>query len=220
MEESAQQRSRMGVDDRLLPRLEHDRPLVLATGTVLREQTGPVLPTRRDMNAARRPHEKDVGAWTHTHDRAKGCVTRSGRCGRTRSVGSRRPWPARSRNRPRGRGRAGGCRRRIELGPGVAAGTIREVWCRMDVTPITERRTADAELAADGARLRPAASASSARDRVVTSYMVASSWREPPTLTRGRGCPGWDSNPHWMDFETIFSAGWNTRARPYRSRRI
>ena len=27
------------------------------------------------------------------------------------------------------------------------------------------------------------------------------------------GCPGWDSNPHWMVFETIGSAGWPTRAR-------
>src|SRR5690606_529024 len=27
------------------------------------------------------------------------------------------------------------------------------------------------------------------------------------------GCPGWDSNPHWIGFEPIASAGWATGAR-------
>jgi hypothetical protein len=28
----------------------------------------------------------------------------------------------------------------------------------------------------------------------------------------GQRCPGWESNPHCMDFEAIDSAGWSTGA--------
>jgi hypothetical protein len=36
------------------------------------------------------------------------------------------------------------------------------------------------------------------------------------TLELKEKCPGWDSNPHCMVFETIISAGWITRAMPAR----
>ncbi len=32
------------------------------------------------------------------------------------------------------------------------------------------------------------------------------------TRSGGRGCPGWDSNPHWIGFEPNASAGWATGA--------
>ncbi len=33
-----------------------------------------------------------------------------------------------------------------------------------------------------------------------------------PTVCQSNVCPGWDSNPHWMLFESMASADWATRA--------
>jgi hypothetical protein len=52
----------MPLDDLALPVGEHDRPLVLASGPVLREQAGPVSPQARHVDAAHGRHNVAVGA--------------------------------------------------------------------------------------------------------------------------------------------------------------
>ena len=55
----------MLLDDLPLPLLEHDRPLVLAPGPVLREQAGPVLPGHRGDDTTR--DEPRVGSTSRLH---------------------------------------------------------------------------------------------------------------------------------------------------------
>jgi hypothetical protein len=51
VDQATEQLVRMIVDQLLLPILEADQPLVLPSGSMLREQTGPGFPIRRDVDA-------------------------------------------------------------------------------------------------------------------------------------------------------------------------
>jgi hypothetical protein len=66
VEQPTQEVVRVRLHDLALPRLEHDRSLVLAARTVLREQTRPVLPVGLDDDGARRGYVEDPGSWPHS----------------------------------------------------------------------------------------------------------------------------------------------------------
>ena len=73
----------MILDDLSLPLREDDRSLVLATRSVLREQTGPVLPVCLHHHSSRCPNLEDLHARTHSTKDGTDVFDDSRKCGVT-----------------------------------------------------------------------------------------------------------------------------------------
>ena len=210
----------MGVDDFLLPLLEHDRPLVFLARAVLGKQTLPVDGVAPDVRAAHqlpKRHRRGrqdggngglylvpySGPRVGAGDREAACALAADDVA-VAQVLAQEVRVALCVERGVGAAWAGGAN---DSGGGGAAAVA--------TTPMTDRRPRQAHVSGHIGRGQSGrVQATGLVDTVLWMHggMVATT-----THNFGDKCPRWDSNPHWMDFEAMDSADWSTGAWSVRS---